>query len=143
MSGSVSTRTANRQAELVTASGQLRLPACCGAVPAKSRTSRSPLHERAQAQHEVSLGRLEHVLGLAHAVGQRGEAGTRAALGVVEHRVGRLAQPIGAQPVRELGEPQRAAAVGRELGAEVGAALLGLARARGDLLDRLGVERAR
>ena len=42
MSGSVSTRTANRQAERVTASGQLRLPACWGALPEKSSSSRSP-----------------------------------------------------------------------------------------------------
>ena len=42
MSGSVSTRTANQQAERVTASGQLRLPSCWSAEPVKSRVSSSP-----------------------------------------------------------------------------------------------------
>jgi hypothetical protein len=41
-SGSVRQRTTKRQAETVTASGQLRLPSCCGAVPAKSISSSSP-----------------------------------------------------------------------------------------------------
>jgi hypothetical protein len=42
MSGSVSTRTTKKHAERVTASGQLRFPRCCGAVPAKSISTASP-----------------------------------------------------------------------------------------------------
>ena len=41
-SGSVRQRTTKKHAERVTASGQLRLPSCCGAVPAKSISTSSP-----------------------------------------------------------------------------------------------------
>ena len=93
MSGSVSTRTANRQAERVTASGQLRLPSCWGALPVKSSVQPIAGEHRAQAQLEVALRRLEHVRRRCSvAVGQRGQAGAGAPLGVVEHRVGGLAQ---------------------------------------------------
>ncbi len=98
----------------------------------------------AQAQHEVALRRLEHVLAVQLAVGQRREAGARAPLGVVEHGVGRLA--AGARlPTRlgELGQALRAGAVGGELGAQVGPALLRLAHARDELVERRLVERPR
>src|SRR5204862_105023 len=41
-SGSVRQRTTKKQAERVTASGQFRLPSCCGDVPSKSSSSSSP-----------------------------------------------------------------------------------------------------
>ena len=69
MSGSVSTRTANRQAASVTASGQLRLPSCWSALPVKSSVSRSPDDDRAQAQAEIAIHRLQYILRPALAVG--------------------------------------------------------------------------
>ena len=69
MSGSVSTRTANRQAERVTASGQLRLPSCWPALPVKSSVSRSPETTARRRRRRSPSRRLEHVLGLARAVG--------------------------------------------------------------------------
>ncbi len=103
MSGSVSTRTANRQAERVTASGQLRLPSCCGALPAKSSSSRSPSSDRAQAQQRGRPRGASSTSSASQlAVGQRGQAGARAPLGVVEHGVGRLAQALGAEARGEL-----------------------------------------
>ena len=65
MSGSVSTRTANRQAERVTASGQLRLPVVLRRAAGEVEQQPLAVDDRAQAQHEVALGRLEHVLGVA------------------------------------------------------------------------------
>ena len=121
MSGSVSTRTANMHAEAVTASGQLRLPACWAALPAKSSTRRSPSTLGAQAQLQIALGRLEHVARLAHAVAERRQAGARAPLAVVEHLVGALAQPLGPEARGELAEALGADAVGRQLRAQVGA----------------------
>ena len=41
-SGSATTRRTKQHADTVTASGQLRLPPCCGAVPSKSTLTRSP-----------------------------------------------------------------------------------------------------
>ena len=42
MSGSVKTRSTKNTADFVTESGQLRLPAVCASVPAKSISSSSP-----------------------------------------------------------------------------------------------------
>ncbi len=92
--------------------------------------------DRAQAQLEVALGRLEHVRGANGPIGQRCKAGAGAALGVVEHRVGGLAQAVCAEAAGQLGKALRADAVGGELGAQVGSALGRLAHARHELLDR-------
>ncbi len=94
MSGSVSTRAANRQAERVTASGQLRLPGCWGALSGEVEDQPLARDRRAQAQLQIALGRLEHVLCLELAVGQRRQAGARAALGVVEHRAKASRRPL-------------------------------------------------
>ena len=143
MSGSVSTRTANRQAERVTASGQLRLPSCCGALPEKSSVSRSPSTVARRRSGKIAFRRLEHVLGEPLPVRERREARTGPALGVVEHGVGGITQPIGAEALGQRREPRRPRAVGGELGEQVRAALRGLAHATGELVDRLPGERAR
>ena len=102
MSGSVSTRTANRQAERVTASGQLRLPPCCGALPLKSRISRSPATVARRRSAQIALRGLERILGAALAVRERRHARAGAPLGVVEHRAAGVVQPSRSDPLREL-----------------------------------------
>ena len=125
MSGSVSTRTANRQAERVTASGQLRLPSCWARAAGEVEDQPLAGDGRAQAQHG---GRPRAPRARPRrrtlAVGQRGQAGARAPLGVVEHGVGGRAQPLGPEALGERGQAQRADAVGGQLRAQVGAALL-------------------
>ena len=130
MSGSVSTRTANQQAERVTASGQLRLPSCWSAEPVKSSVSSSPSTVAFRRSSRSPSARLEHVARLARAVLELGEAGAHAALGVVDRLRHRLAQAVGAEPLAQLEQPLGAGAVGGELGAQVGAALGGLAHLR-------------
>ena len=127
----------------MTASGQLRLPPCCCALPAKSRIEAVAVDGRDEPQLDVALDRLEHVARLARAVGQRRDARPGAPLGVVEHRGGRLAQGVGAEPFGELDETPCADPVGGELRAQVGAALVGLAHLPGELVDRCLVEHAR
>ena len=100
------------------------------------------LHRGAQAQHEVALDRLQHVLRHMHPVGERRQAGAGAPLGVVEHGVEPLAQPRDPDALRELAQALRADPVGGELGAQVGAALLRLAHARDEPLDLLRRGRA-
>ena len=123
MSGSVSTRTANRQALRVTASGQLRLPRSCAALPVKSSVSSSPAivarrrSSRSPSRASSTSRRRER------AVGQRGEARAGAALGVVEHLGGRGPQRRGPDARRELAQARDAGAVGGELRAQVGTAL--------------------
>ena len=141
-SGSVRTRTAKKAADFVTESGQLRLPSTCGSVPAKSRRRVSPAivasSRRRRSRSAPSAVGLEHVLGAVAAVGQRGEGGAGAALGVGED----LAHP-GAQRLRPraLGaaRPRRQGAdpVRRLLGAEVGEALARVAHLRRQPLQRL------
>ena len=97
---------------------------------------------RPQAQLEIAIGGLEHVHRAAYTVGQRGDACPRAALGVIQHRVGRGPQPCGAVAARELGEAQRPEAVGGQLRAQVRAPLSRLAHLRDDLLDRLLADHA-
>ena len=125
MSGSVSTRTANRQAERVTASGQLRLPVVLGgaAGEVEHRAARPRRVARRRSTRSPSR-RLEHVLGLAHAVGERGEAARACAArsSRARRRWPRAGAP--APSARgELAQAQRAGAVGGELRAQVGAAL--------------------
>ena len=98
---------------------------------------------RDEPQLDVALDALEHVARLARTVGQFRDAGAGTPLGVVEHRGGRLAQRVGAQPLGELDEAPRADPVGGELRAQVRAALLGLAHLPGELVDRRIVEHAR
>ena len=144
MSGSVSTRTANRQAERVTASGQLRLPAMLGraAGEVEQQLARRRRPRAGAARGRPPAPRARPWRGRV-ASGELGQAGTRAPLGVVEHRVGGLAQALGAEAVRELGQAQRAGAVGGELGAQVRAPLGRLAHARDELVDRVLVQRPR
>ena len=101
------------------------------------------LDARVQAQEEIALAPLEHVLGVDVAVGQLRDARSGAPLGVVEHGAGRLAQPLDAEPLGERAQALGADAIGGELGAQVGAPLLGLAHLHDELLDRRVVERAR
>ena len=96
---------------------------------------------RAQAQLEVAVGALEHVARAARPVRERRQAGTRAALGVVQHCVGGAAQPTRPQAAGELDHPAGAAAVGGELGEQVRAALGGLAHARHELVEGALVQR--
>jgi hypothetical protein len=102
-----------------------------------------PGHLRAHAQREIAVGRLEHVLVTALAVGERRQTGSCAPLGVVEHCVGGLAQTLWAELLRERGQAQRAGAVGRQLRAQIGAPLLRLAHLSRQLLDRTLVQRTR
>ena len=127
----------------MTASGQLRLPSCWSSVPVKSSVSSSPAMRGAQHDAQVALARLEHVLGAALAVGQLGQARAGAALGVVEHLGVGLAQRLHPDPLGELAEPQRAHPAGRQLRAQVGAALVGPPHLSGQLGDRRLVEHAR
>ena len=98
---------------------------------------------RGEAQLEVALARLEQVGRGARAVGQRVEAGTGAALGVVQHGGGGLAQALDAEAPGELAEAVDAGPVGGELRPQVGAALVGLAHPPAELGDRRGVEHPR
>ena len=68
-SGSVRQRTTKKQAERVTASGQLRLPSCCGAVPEKSNSISSPATVTAASQLELAVVGLQDVDRLGAAVG--------------------------------------------------------------------------
>jgi hypothetical protein len=97
----------------------------------------------AHAHREVAIGGLQNVLRVQLAVRERRQARPCAPLGVVEHRVGRLAQALHAEPARELSQPQCSSVVGGQLGAQVGAALAGLAHLPRELLDRLLVEHTR
>src|SRR3984957_9347068 len=89
-----------------------------------------------QSQHDISLRALEHVLGAQLPVGKRGEACSGAPLAVIEHLIGAPAQTLGADSRRELTQTQRAGAVGRQLRAQVGAALVRLAHASHERIDR-------
>ncbi len=84
---------------------------------------------RAQAQLEVALAAPRARPWRERPDPERGQAGAGAALGVVEHRVGGLAQPVRAEAQRELAQALGAGAVGGELGAQVGSALGRLAHA--------------
>ena len=93
----------------VTASGQLRLPACCGALPVKSRTSAVAVDGRGAGAARGRRRRPPGRRGRARvAVRQRGQAGARAALGVVEHVVERAAQrrPARAAPASSPRRPR-------------------------------------
>ena len=144
MSGSVSTRTANRQAERVTASGQLRLPSCWGALPAKSSSSRSPSTAARRRSTQIAVGRLEHVLG-AGARRRAAPPGTRACAArssraprrcASRSRSGRGARRARRGAARRCGWP-RAGRAGRR------GARRGWRICVDELLDRVLVERAR
>ncbi len=77
------------------------------------------------------------------AVGERGDAGARAPLGVVEHGVGRFAQALAPEAFGKRREACAADAVGRKLRAQVGAPLGRLAHLRDELVDRDVIEHAR
>ena len=79
-SGAVRQRTTKKQAERVTASGQLRLPSCCGAVPAKSISIASPAIVTARGCRAGPASRLEKVGGLVAAVRQLADCGAHDAL---------------------------------------------------------------
>ena len=82
---------------------------------------------RVRRDLEVALVGLEHVARAALAVGQVGQAGARAPLGVVEDRVGGLrAARRGRSRAASSASRRAPGRVGRELGAQVGAALLGV-----------------
>ena len=143
MSGSVSTRTANRQAERVTASGQLRLPACWAALPAKSRISRSPASTARRRSSRSPSGASSTSRGAERCrrAAPPGRRGCGARCSRAPRRWPRAAGPR--RGAGELGQALRAGAVGGELGAQVGTALGRLAHARHELLDRPLVERPR
>ena len=141
MSGSVSTRIANQQAERVTDSGQLRLPLVLGrgAAEVERQLVAARPSRRAAARGRPRAPRARRSA-WRRAVGQRGEAGAHAALGVVDrlrHRGLEVAARV------QLAQPLDPGAVGGELRAQVGAALGGLAHLRDELVDRGGVEPAR
>ena len=86
MSGSVSRRTTKKHADRVTASGQLRFPGYCGAVPAKSISTLVTRDRHRDPDLEIAVDRLDHVGRLVATVGQslrrqhaRGARSTRAA----------------------------------------------------------------
>jgi len=81
------------------------------------------LHARLEAQLHVSLDRLEHVGGAAGPVLELGDAGARAALGVVERLLQAGAELVQAEALDQRLHPLRAGAPGRELGAQVRLAL--------------------
>ncbi len=143
MSGSVSTRSANMQAERVTAIGQLRLPSCCGALPEKSSVRRSPLTLACSRSTRSPSRASSTSCAVSVASGSACDAGAHAALGVVEHSRVSFAQPLHADPPRELEQPRGAGVVGRELRAQVGAPLLRLAHRGDQALDRGLVQRLR
>ena len=124
----------------MTASGQLRLPSCWAALPAKSSGSSSPSTVAVSRSSRSPSRASSTSVGLVPPSSSASIAGARAALGVVEHLVDRLARSARAAAVGELGQPPRAGAVGGELGAQVGAALGGLAHLGGQLVDRGVVE---
>jgi hypothetical protein len=95
---------------------------------------------RAQAQLDVAVARLEHVARFVRGVGQRRQAGAHAPLGVVDrlrHRGLQAAAGV------QLAQPLHAGPVGRELGAQVGAALGRLAHLRDQLVERGRIEPTR
>ena len=127
-SGSVSTRTAKKAADLVTESGQLRLPSTWASVPEKSSVRRVAGDRRLDPQARRRAARplgvvLEHVLGRVGAVGELGERGAGAALGVGEDLRHPGAQQVEAVALGELGQARLADPVRRLLGAQVGEAL--------------------
>ena len=75
-SGSVSTRTAKNAADLVTASGQLRLPSTCVGAAGEVEPQRVAGDRRRHPQLDVGVAvrpALEHVGGLVVAVGELGD----------------------------------------------------------------------
>ncbi len=130
---------------MVTESGQLRLPSTWGSVPEKSSRRRSPsIVAATRRTTSRSLGRrvvLEHVLGPVDAVGQGGQRGAGAALGVGEDLRHPGPQQLGAVALGELGEAQLADPVGGLLGAQVGEALVRRAHLAGQPLELGGAWR--
>ena len=136
-SGSVRTRTAKKAADLVTESGQLRLPSTCGSVPAKSRVSVVAGDRRLDPQDDVARARRRR-RPRARPRPRRcrraaRQGGPGAALGVGEDLLHPRAQQVEAVALGELGQALGADPVRGPLGAQVGEALLGEAHPGGDL----------
>ena len=111
--------------------------------PLKVERERVARDRRAQRDSQIALPGLEHVLGRVRAVGEFVDTCTRAPLRVVEHGGERLPQRVAADAVVELLQAANANVAGRELSAQVGAALPGLAHLGGEAVDRSVVEHLR
>ncbi len=124
----------------MTESGQLRLPSCCGAVPAKSNVISSSCDGGRGTDHEVALGGLEHILRLETAVGQAVDRGSDDALRVVEELVHRRDDSVSAPALAQLGEAPGRQRVSGELGSKVASALVGVAHPGDEVVEQLVVE---
>ena len=114
-----------------------------GSAAAEIQPQAPVLDRRGEREVEIALGGLEHVLGASRSrrrLLELAQARARAPLRIVDDRPGRLAKRRRSHPVRELDESASADAVGRQLRAQVGPALRGLAHLGDDALERSVVE---
>ena len=119
---------------MVTERGQLRLPSTWSALPSKSSAQGIAADRGAQAQADVAVASLEHVLGRALAVGEIRERGAGAPLGVVEDLVGRRSRSRSrAVSRRQLPQPADPGQVRGALGAQVGEPLARVAHLAGEV----------
>ena len=96
----------------MTASGQLRFPSYCGAVPAKSMSIDVAVDGDSRADVEQARARLEEVGALVAAVRELANGCSHDALGVSEELVHRRGDAVASAPRAELryaslGEPVR------------------------------------
>ena len=127
----------------MTASGQLRLPSCWAALPVKSSSQAVAVDGRAETSSRSPSRASSTSRAWRMPSASSTQAGARASLGVVEHLGERRPQRLVADALVELEQAPRARPAGGELGAQVGAALLGTAHLRDQLGDRGLIEHAR
>ena len=97
-------------------------------------------HGDGDLDHEVAVDRLDHVRGREPAVGQCLDARSDAPFRVGMELVHRRLDPVAPPTKDQLGAPALGEAVRRQLGTQVAATLVRVARARGDELDDVVVE---
>ena len=125
---------------MVTASGQLRLPPCCGVGALEVDPHLLPVDLDRRADREVALERLDGLGGRVAPVRHLGDRGAGAPLGVVPDLGARGPPPVRAAASDQLGGAPLGKAVDGELGAQVAAPLVARARVGGDQVDQVVVE---
>ena len=123
-SGSVRQRTTKYAAERVTASGQLRLPGCCGAVPAKSIATFSPAIVTAARTTSSPSGASSDVGSLVAPVRELGDRRADSPLRVGVELVHRRRDLLAPPPLAELRQAPLGEPVRGELRAQVAPPLL-------------------
>ena len=127
----------------MTASGQFRFPSCCAAYREVDLELVAGDRDRDADLELAPACRLERVGGLEASVRKPRDRRPHDTLRVVVQLVHRRLDGLLAAPLAELVQPPLREVVRRELGAQVAAALVGVAHARDELAEDVVVEARR